>query len=273
MKKTMRITIIAVLLVTMLFGVGFCDENPYWDGEYPTTAEMEAFEKACEQYSSYEEAKAAALGSSTGTNSAETATPKPAPTPEPKKCIHTYTSEVTTYPTCKAEGIRTYTCDNCGDSYTEPVPVTDKHNYIEEVTKEATCIEDGEATYTCPVCGDTYTDAIPCTGHNYIEEVTKEATCIEDGERTTTCTVCEDTYTDKVPALGHTEGEWEVIKANSMFAAGEQVKKCTTCNAVMQTEVIPSQYPIWYLYLGIGLVGVVIVGLVVLLVINKKKRK
>ena len=64
----------------------------------------------------------------------------------------------------------------------------------------------------------------------------------------------------------------DILRVNSMFVVGERVKKCTTCGEVMQTEAIPSQYPIWYLYLGIELVGVVIIGLVVLIVINKKKR-
>ena len=35
---------------------------------------------------------------------------------------HTYTSEITRYATADREGVRTYTCTRCGDSYTEPIP-------------------------------------------------------------------------------------------------------------------------------------------------------
>ena len=44
---------------------------------------------------------------------------------------HTYTSEVTTQPTCTQEGVMTYTC-TCGDSYTESIP-TIAHNYVDGV--------------------------------------------------------------------------------------------------------------------------------------------
>ena len=41
------------------------------------------------------------------------------------------------------------------------------HNYVGEVTKEATCEEDGVMTYTCSKCGDSYTEVIPAHGHDY----------------------------------------------------------------------------------------------------------
>ena len=37
------------------------------------------------------------------------------------ECRHTYSDEVTTSPTCTEAGVRTYTCSQCGDSYTEAV--------------------------------------------------------------------------------------------------------------------------------------------------------
>ena len=41
------------------------------------------------------------------------------------------------------------------------------HEYTEEVTTPATCTEEGVKTFTCGKCGDSYTEAIPATGHNY----------------------------------------------------------------------------------------------------------
>ncbi len=46
----------------------------------------------------------------------------------------------------------------------------DEHNYVGVVTKEATCTEDGIMTYTCSDCGDSYTEVIPA-GHDFVEGV------------------------------------------------------------------------------------------------------
>ena len=44
------------------------------------------------------------------------------------------------------------------------------HSYVAEVTP-ASCTEDGLTTYTCSVCGDSYTETIPATGHTFVNEV------------------------------------------------------------------------------------------------------
>ena len=43
-------------------------------------------------------------------------------------CDHTYTSKVTKAATCTAEGVNTFTCSKCADSYTEAIPATG-HSY------------------------------------------------------------------------------------------------------------------------------------------------
>ncbi|MCD8372969.1 MAG: leucine-rich repeat domain-containing protein [Clostridia bacterium] len=86
--------------------------------------------------------------------------------------------------------------------------VTEGHNPgdSEKIT-EATCTTDGVKTYTCEYCGETYTEVIPATGHYYIAQVTS-ATCTEQGYTTYTCSYCGDTYVaDYVDASGHTSGE------------------------------------------------------------------
>ena len=83
-------------------------------------------------------------------------------------CPHDYgEGEVTTDPTCTAEGVRTYTCSICGGTKTEVIPATG-HSYGEGLlTKAATCTEDGVMTFTCSNCSHSYTEAIPATGHSY----------------------------------------------------------------------------------------------------------
>ena len=79
------------------------------------------------------------------------------------KLQHNYRSEVTKKPTTGSKGVRTYTCANCGDSYTKAIPKLPEpeheHSYTSTVTKAATCTENGIRTYTCS-CGDSYTEAI-----------------------------------------------------------------------------------------------------------------
>ena len=104
-----------------------------------------------------------------------------------------------------------YTCDTCGDSYSEVLKAKG-HVYASEITKKANCTDDGVITYTCANCGDKYTEVIKAKGHNYSAEVTKKATCDTDGVKTFTCADCGDVYTEKLEALGHTYGISEVVK-------------------------------------------------------------
>ena len=42
-------------------------------------------------------------------------------------CEHTYVSEVVKEPTYEEEGTLQYTCSNCGETYTEAIPMLEKH--------------------------------------------------------------------------------------------------------------------------------------------------
>lgn len=117
---------------------------------------------------------------------------------------HNYTSKVTTEPTTDREGVRTYTCDRCGHSYTESIPKLPEepheHSYSGSVTKEATCTDTGVRTYTCS-CGDSYTETIPALGHSYTSKVTKEPTTSSEGVMTYTCDRCGHSYTRAIAKL------------------------------------------------------------------------
>ena len=65
------------------------------------------------------------------------------------------TGAVTTEPTHTAEGVKTYTCTQCGATKTEPVERTSEHSYGDwEIVKEAKNGETGYRRKTCP-CGET----------------------------------------------------------------------------------------------------------------------
>ena len=110
---------------------------------------------------------------------------------------------VVSKPTCNVDGIRTYTCTLCGDSYTETIAATG-HNY-ESVVTAPTCTADGYTTYTCTACGDKYVgNKVTTSGHSY-ESVVTAPTCKADGYTTHTCTACGHSYVNSiVPATGFT---------------------------------------------------------------------
>ena len=55
-----------------------------------------------------------------------------------------------------------------GDLFTGLAFVTEcEHNYVVTDSKDATCTEDGYVTYTCANCGDSYSEVTEATGHNY----------------------------------------------------------------------------------------------------------
>ena len=97
-------------------------------------------------------------------------------------CTGEFVGQVTTAPTCVAQGVMTYTCAACHAEYTETIPVdANAHQWGEAVAaegKKPTCGADGMGTRTCELCGGTEEVVMPATGnHSYSEE-------------TLTCTVC-----------------------------------------------------------------------------------
>ncbi len=69
------------------------------------------------------------------------------------------------------------------------------HAYSSEITKPATCQEEGIRTYTCPDCGKTYTEAIEKTAHTpgaAVKENETAATTEHGGsyDEVVRCTVC-----------------------------------------------------------------------------------
>ena len=87
----------------------------------------------------------------------------------PSDCEHDYVGVETQAPSCTVEGVTTYTCSKCGESYTEAIAVI-PHDYAESIV-DSTCTATGTATYTCSVCGDSYDEVIPMKSHNYVNDV------------------------------------------------------------------------------------------------------
>ena len=140
--------------------------------------------------------------------------------------VHSYQEVSRTAPTCTEDGVTTYRCETCGDTYTETTPATG-HSYTAAVTAP-TCTEKGYTTYTCTACGDHYTaNEVAALGHDYKAVVTSP-TCTERGYTTYTCKRCGDHYTaDEVAALGH---DYKVVvTAPTCTEKGYTTYTCATC--------------------------------------------
>lgn len=156
-------------------------------------------------------------------------------------CEHVYEEADTQEPTCIAEGVKTFTCTECGKSYTESIP-TGEHAYTSKVTTQATCTADGVKTYTCTVCGDSYPEEIAKKEHNYTQTVVA-ANCQEGGYTTCTCTLCGDTYKiDETPKndahayVSSVEPLTAEQAASNPDAIGVEVQTCSVCGEKNVTE-------------------------------------
>ena len=142
---------------------------------------------------------------------------------------HKYSSAITKSPTCTEEGIMTYTCTVCGDSYTESIPMRE-HEYQTVRTVNSTCVVNGYTLCRCKNCSKEITiDIKPLVAHNYVSEVSVQPTCTEAGERLHTCTVCGNKRTEVIPALGHDLKKY-YTEPSTCVAHGYTVYRCSRCD-------------------------------------------
>ncbi len=155
---------------------------------------------------------------------------------------HSYTSQVTKEATCGAAGERLYTCQICGNQYTEVIEATGQHTAVVDEAVEATCTKSGltEGSH-CAVCGEIFTaqEVIEALGHSYTSQVTKEATCGAAGERRYTCQTCGDQYTEDIAATGqHTAVVDKAVAATCSTTGLTEGKHCNVCGKVLTAQSV-----------------------------------
>ena len=180
------------------------------------------------------------------------------------KLSHKYDSgRVTKNATCKATGVKTYTCKNCKATKTDTIAKV-AHKYDSgKVTKAATCKVTGVKTYTCSVCKGTKTETIAkSTTHTYSNNCDKSCN-ICGKTRTvgahkysnncdTTCNYCSAKRTIKHTYTNACDTACNVCKATrtithaykttttkaTLSKNGSVVKKCTVCGKVASNTAI-----------------------------------
>ena len=147
------------------------------------------------------------------------------------ECIHEYQSEITQISSCTQEGMETFTCMHCQESYTQPIPILE-HSYAPTyVEKEPTCVEEGIEIYTCTNCEATKSVSIEKLAHTFVDTtVTKEPNCTEEGECYGTCTACgTEQVIEKIPTNGVHVFANTVVREATCTDPGEGTNICTLC--------------------------------------------
>lgn len=153
-----------------------------------------------------------------------------------------FISKVTQQQTADQPEITTYTCKDCGYSYTEETKpaLGHTHNYgapVADYTSGEAFVEGKDYTHTATCTGEgtcsqpTKTDK--CTFDNGVE--TKAATCTEPGVKTFTCSDCGGTYTVAIPATGHAWGQWSHDAATAE-ADATHTRVCTNDASHKETK-------------------------------------
>ncbi len=191
-------------------------------------------------------------------------------------------------PTCTTAGYAAvYNVETNEILSTVLLPATGEHNYVAEV-QEATCTEDGVTTYTCTMCGDTYTEVTaPASGHNYTYQY--DATRNADGSFATfgtwKCENCGDVVEATEGNAVYYYGLQEEAAAPAPAASGEPSAAPSGEASAASGETAPAEEPApevsnpnydpaahnWASIEIVMTIVIVVVGAVLMLSFGKKK--
>ena len=168
-----------------------------------------------------------------------------------KKAAHTWNEGVVTKgATCTEPGEKTFTCNVCKATKTEPIPVIahqyewkhDETNHWQECSVCGNTIDKAAHTFdtnncaedrTCNKCGFKKTAG----EHSWnAGEVTTPATCTTDGVKTYTCKVCQEKKTEPIKAPGHSLTKVEAVAATCTEGGNNEYYTCSVCKKVFKAD-------------------------------------
>ena len=135
--------------------------------------------------------------------------------------------------TCTQEGVATYVCPDCGETWTE-TSLALGHLWDNGTAEEGVlCTQARTVTYACTRegCDAVKEETLAAADAHRLDEgeVVKTATCTEPGERLHKCTNDGCTYTEisKIAATGHKLDGGTVSEEPTCTATGEKTYRCT----------------------------------------------
>jgi hypothetical protein len=146
---------------------------------------------------------------------------------------------VTTAATCSKTGVKTYTCTQCGKTWTVTIP-TISHTVVTDPAVAPTCTREGKTAGShCSVCGTVIQaqDTVAKIDHTWDNgRVTADATCYDTGVKTYTCTQCKTTKTESIPTIAHTVVTDPAVAPTCTKEGKTAGSHCSVCGAVIQAQ-------------------------------------
>lgn len=143
--------------------------------------------------------------------------------------------------TCTTKGERVYTCNVCGETRTEEIPLIDHDIELQNV-KAASCEENGyTGDEVCKKCHQIIKEGnvISAIGHSFGEyKVVKEATCTEKGEEESVCSNCGETKTREIAIKGHAIVVTGEVPATCTEEGYTSEKYCSRCGEIFEEKTI-----------------------------------
>ncbi len=156
-------------------------------------------------------------------------------------CSHAYSETIVTAATCNKEGLKRFTCSNCGYSYDEAIATTEHSWDNGAVTTAPTCTAGGVMTFTCASCSTTKTETVDSLGgHDYYAGEydadpahfqINAGSCLSEGTAQRLCTRCKaaSSTTINIGYGAHAVSAYDVVSEPTCGAAGTQVGYCDLC--------------------------------------------